>query len=390
VGQCLEKLKKLNRAYEVYRALAWHCLKAGYPLLGLDATKRAERLQAGFQGTLEAVAELYGLESERVDQDLALLKMPELSQKQTVDQQVAEDDRLPATAEALAKNFQDARYPSQVPPVPLFSLLAREAFFPILEILELHTYEPGEVIVKEGDPGKSIYLLAHGEVEVHEGHDEDSRTLARLVSGSVFGEMALITDAPRVASAVAIRECDILEIRPEDLEAAAEDLDDITWAMAKFTRQRFLNYLMVTSPVFSQFAPEEKKEIFDRFTSVGVPTDDVVIREGTAGPGLYLILGGEVEVSKFEGDSRVHLANLKEGSVFGEISLVRDTPTTATVKAVRGGEFLFLSREDFNELVAERPGIREALAKLTEERLAEQRQAIEDAGIISRDGSVIF
>lgn len=390
IARVLEGMKKQNRAYEIYKVLAWHCIKSGYPLLGLDATKRAERILAGFQGTLEAMAELYGLESDRVDNNMDLLPLPELHLDAKLEDPLPVDDKLVSTAEQIAKAFLDPRYPKMVPPIPLFSLLTTEAFFPILEILELRTYQTGEFIVREGDPCKSVYLLAHGEVEIHEGPDDKFKTLARLVSGSVFGEMALITDAPRVASAVAIRECDILELRPEDLEAAAEDLDDITWAMAKFTRQRFLNYLMVSSPVFAQFADEEKKEIFERFTSVGVPTDDIVIREGESGPGLYLILGGEVEVSKFEGDSRVHLANLKEGSVFGEISLVRDTPTTATVKATRGGEFLFLSREDFNDLVAERPEIREALAKLSAERLQEQSQAISNAGIVSKDGAIIF
>ncbi len=233
-------------------------------------------------------------------------------------------------------------------------------------------------------------MLAHGEVEVTEGREGQGKSLARLTSGSVFGEMALITDAPRLASATALRECDILELRSDDLEMAAEDLDDITWAMAKFTRQRFLNNLLLTSPIFEPFGDEDKKEILERFSSVGVPTDEVIIKEGEAGPGLYIILGGEVEVSKFEGDTRVHLAKLAEGSVFGEISLVNDSPTTATVQAIRGGEFLFLSREDFQDLVTQKPEIHEALEKLSQERLKEQRNAIDNISDISADGAVIF
>jgi CRP-like cAMP-binding protein len=76
--------------------------------------------------------------------------------------------------------------------------------------------------------------------------------------------------------------------------------------------------------------------------------------------------------------------------VFGEISLVKDSPTTATVKATRGGEFLFLSKEDFQELVSERPEIKDALAKLSEERVHEQKQALAKASVTSEDGAVIF
>jgi CRP-like cAMP-binding protein len=390
VGRTLERLKENNRAFEVFKTLASHCIKAGFPLFGVAAVKRAARLQAGSENTLQILSDLYSMESDRVDQDLAFSPIPGLQHDLDVAEMPSPDEKLPAAAEQAAKNFLDPRYPKSLPPVPLFSLLTKEACFPILEILQLRTFQPGEVVVHVGDPGTSIYLLVHGEVEVHEGEDEKSKTLARLVSGSVFGEMALITDAPRVASAVALRETHVLELPLEDLEAAAEDMDDITWAVAKFTRKRFLNNLLVTSPVFSPFSPKERREILERFSSVGIPTDEIVIREGTPGPGLYLILGGEVEVNKFEGDTRVHLANLHEGAVFGEISLVKDSPTTATVKATRGGEFLFLSKEDFQELVSERPEIKEALAKLSEERVHEQKQALARASVTSEDGAVIF
>jgi CRP-like cAMP-binding protein len=391
IGHALEKMNKINRAFQVYKSLAWHCTKAGYPLLGIDATKRAENLQAGAQDTLEIMAELYGLESDRVDQELNLFSPPEIDAEQATDQNIsADDEKLDIIAEQAAKSFDDARYPKQLPPIPLFSLLSVEAFFPILEILTLRTYKPGETIINQGDPGTSIYLLAHGEIEIHEGKDQEAKTLARLVSGSVFGEMALITDAPREASAIALRESDIIELPLAELEAISEDIDDITWAVAKFTRQRFLNHLMATSPIFAPFSPPARKEIFDRFTSAGVPTGEVIIKEGSAGPGLYLILGGEVEVSRFEGDSQVHLARLEEGSVFGEISLIHDSPTTATVTASRGGEFLFLPKEEFQDLVEEYPEIKDSLKELSEERINEQKQAISIATDVSEDGSVMF
>ncbi len=390
IATTLEKMKKPMRAVDVYKALAWHSIKAGFPFVGLVAIKRAVSIQATFEEALDTLADLYSLESERINAELPLFDLPELDEEALVEPVDVDNDRLAAYAEQLAKEFSDHRYPSELPAIPLFSLLTTEAFYPILEILQLRTFDPGEVIVSQGDPCTSIYMLAHGEVEITEGHEGDSKSLARLTSGSVFGEMALITDAPRLASATAVRETDVLELRSDDLEMAAEDLDDITWAMAKFTRQRFLNNLLLTSPVFEPFSDEDKKEILDRFSSIGVPTDEVIIKEGTPGPGLYIILGGEVEVSKFEGDTRVHLAKLAEGSVFGEISLINDSPTTATVQAIRGGEFLFLSKDDFRELVEEKPEIHEALSKLSQERLDEQRSAIDNIGKISADGTVIF
>ncbi|HOX46577.1 MAG TPA: cyclic nucleotide-binding domain-containing protein [Myxococcota bacterium] len=391
IGMVLEQQKDVNRACEVYKAVAWHCIKSGFPLMGLLCTKRASRLQGGSEETLGILAELYGLESDRVVQDLPIPELPLPNPDLPVDVGSLTGEKISALATQVARDFPDPRYPRELPAIPLFSLLTAEAFYPILEILDLKTFLPGEFIVKQGEPCDAIYMLAHGEVEVVEGlGGQDGRTLARLTSGAVFGEMALITDAPRLASARAVRESEVLILRREDLDAAAEDLDDLTWAMAKFTRQRFLQHVLLTTPVFAPFGAAERKEILERFTSVGVPTDEVVIQEGTPGPGLYIILGGEVEVSKFEGGTRVHLTRLAEGAVFGEISLIHDAPTTATVQAVRGGEFLFLSREDFQTLVASRPAIRDSLRSLGEARLAEQSKAMQDAGLVSKDGSVIF
>ena len=390
VASTLEQMKATNRAFEVYHALTLHCLKAGYPLPGLVAFKKASSLQAKIDDLLDTIVELYSLESDRVDQDLPLPGLPELNGEAEVDGPLEMDDKTKHRVAQLAQTFPQGGYPRKLPAFPLLSLLTSETIFPILEIVETKAFRPGDPIVNEGDPCTSIYMLAFGEVEVREGGEKEGRSLAVLPAGSIFGEMALITDGPRLASARALRDSEVLEISLPELEAAAEDLDDITWAVAKFTRQRFLNNLMVCSPVFAPFSPEERKEILDRFASVGVMTDEVIIKEGEVGPGLYLILGGEVEVSKFEGGSQVHLATLAEGSVFGEISLVRDTPTTATVRATRGGEFLFLPREEFLELAEQRPEIRQALDALSGERLEEQRLALAREQEVSEDGTIIF
>lgn len=386
----LERLKQPIRALEVYKGLAWHCIKAGHPLLGLVAIHRAKAIQGTFEGALETLADLYSLESDRIRTAMPLPNPLPLNSERSINGIDPHSDRLGAAAAQFAADFKDARYPAELPPIPLFSLLTREAFYPILEIMQRHTLDPGETIVKQGEACQSVFMLAQGEVEVRETRGGEEHSLARLPAGSVFGEMALITDAPRVASAIALADCEVLELRRDELELAAEDLDDITWALAKFTRERFVNHLMQTSPIFTPFSREARQEILERFTSVGIPTDEVVIKEGTPGPGLYIILGGEVEVSKFEGGERMHLARLPEGSVFGEISLVKDTPTTATVQAIRGGEFLFLSREDFKDLCLSKPEIKKALALMSEERLAEQRQALQIAATKSADGAVIF
>ena len=67
-------------------------------------------------------------------------------------------------------------------------------------------YDAGEIIFSEGDSGKALYIVMSGSVDIVKKADTGSKVLASLGPGSYFGEMALISDAPRFASAVAVGE----------------------------------------------------------------------------------------------------------------------------------------------------------------------------------------
>ena len=61
-------------------------------------------------------------------------------------------------------------------------------------------YQAGEVIVEEGKPGSSAYLLKSGSVEVSKTVEDTRVILAILESGQVFGEMSLLDEHPRSAT----------------------------------------------------------------------------------------------------------------------------------------------------------------------------------------------
>lgn len=70
-------------------------------------------------------------------------------------------------------------------------------------------FAPGEVIFRQGDSGREVYVIVNGEVEiVREGPGE--ARISKLGTGEFFGEMALIMNAPRVATARAGSSLDVL------------------------------------------------------------------------------------------------------------------------------------------------------------------------------------
>jgi CRP-like cAMP-binding protein len=95
----------------------------------------------------------------------------------------------------------------------------------------------------------------------------------------------------------------------------------------------------------------------------------VVIHEAEQGRGLFVVLSGELDVSRRGPDGgAVPLAGLRTGDVFGEMALLRNAVTTATVVAVRPATVLFLAREYVERIVAAVPEIKSYLEALAEDR----------------------
>lgn len=84
-------------------------------------------------------------------------------------------------------------------------------------------FGPGEVIVREGETGDSLYVVLQGRVEVSKGLEGRSRVVAELGSGEVFGEMTLFLNAPRSATVRALEECRLLRVGRAAVSALLAD-----------------------------------------------------------------------------------------------------------------------------------------------------------------------
>lgn len=76
----------------------------------------------------------------------------------------------------------------------------------------------GETVVRQGDPGDCLYVLAEGILEVEIDRDPQSPILDRIAPGEVFGEMSLITGQSRSATVTAMLDSVVFEINRQDLE----------------------------------------------------------------------------------------------------------------------------------------------------------------------------
>lgn len=80
-------------------------------------------------------------------------------------------------------------------------------------------YQPGELIVREGDVGETMFIIQEGEVRIHKRIRDRETTLAVLKAGDFFGEMAIIDREPRSASATAVNGAKILILSKDIFES---------------------------------------------------------------------------------------------------------------------------------------------------------------------------
>ncbi len=102
--------------------------------------------------------------------------------------------------------------------IPLFAGFTPEEFDDFTKMMNVHTLQPGHIIVKQGDSGKSVYIIANGTVKVHAVTPAGERlNLAVLRSGDFFGEMSFLTGKPRTATVEAAEDAVILELTEDQL-----------------------------------------------------------------------------------------------------------------------------------------------------------------------------
>ncbi|MFN3414404.1 MAG: cyclic nucleotide-binding domain-containing protein [Thermoanaerobaculum sp.] len=82
---------------------------------------------------------------------------------------------------------------------------------PVLEELQV-TYPAGTYVFRQGEPGSEMFIIQEGKVEILTQKGQREVLLAVLEEGDFFGEMAVLEDLPRTASARTLTPCQLLRI----------------------------------------------------------------------------------------------------------------------------------------------------------------------------------
>lgn len=123
--------------------------------------------------------------------------------------------------------------------------------------------------------------------------------------------------------------------------------------------------------------------------SVKKKQGEVIFCEYEPGETLFFLKEGEVRLVKVITEKEKTLAVLKKGDIFGEMSVIKKMPRSATAIAQTDVELLELNRDSFFQLVQKKPAVGFRLLKIFATRLRDQKRKIQTLAIKSPEGKIL-
>jgi len=122
---------------------------------------------------------------------------------------------------------------------PLFEGLSEDELLAVIKGLRLLSFAPGDIIVTEGEPGQSLFILAEGSVNVCVRNTAGRNAhLCRLDEGAFFGEISTLSGRPRSATVTAASSCELLELDPPNLDQIAGSHPKIREVLEEYMARR--------------------------------------------------------------------------------------------------------------------------------------------------------
>jgi len=256
----------------------------------------------------------------------------------------------------------------------LFRHFSDELLIPLARTVVSESIAANEVVFTEEDASRDLKIIQKGSIRITRSTPVGTQILTSLTTGALFGEVSYLDHLPRSATAVAVGPTTVFTIPADTLDqAVAEDRDlavSLLWGFWQTLADKVraansqMNELFgaPATPTPSTRVPanvgqrvhltEESKVDILREQGLSAQelrmlakysreqsfeTDAMIFREGEAGESLYIVVEGEVRISRMvPGMGEECLLILSRGEVFGELALIDDRPRSADARAHGG------------------------------------------------------
>ena len=219
-----------------------------------------------------------------------------------------------------------------------------------------------------------MYFLAQGEVALTVG----GHLLDNVSAGHIFGEMAVISDRPRTATATARTECALHSLNAGELRGALQKVPEFALMLMSvlFERLRFVAARLAArnaattarhheGAVFDPALLRQLEGALARPVVTRFSPGDVIMREGQAGACAYVVKSGRIAIA-IRGNI---VEGVSAGGTFGEMALVDQSPRTATAAAATDCELLAIDRASLLAALKQQPAFAMAMLRAIADRL---------------------
>ncbi|ANQ11161.1 CAMP-dependent protein kinase regulatory subunit [Plasmodium coatneyi] len=194
-------------------------------------------------------------------------------------------------------------------------------------------------IINEGEEGDLLYVIDEGEVEIYKMKENKKEVLTILKSKDVFGELALLYNSKRAATAKALTKCHLWALDRESFTYIIKD----NVAKKRKMYEDFLTHISI----LKDMDPYERSKVADSLKTKTFSDEEIIIKEGEPGDTFYIIIEGNALAIK----GKTVIKTYSKGDYFGELALLKNKPRAATVKAKDSCQVVYLDRKSFKRLL---------------------------------------
>lgn len=199
-----------------------------------------------------------------------------------------------------------------------------------------------EFVIKEGENGDVLYIVESGELACTKVIDGQEKFLKNFTAGDVFGELALLYNAPRAASIQANTEC-LLWVLDRNT------FNNIVKEASQKKRAQYESFLS-TVPILSNMDHYERSKMADAVKETKVKNGEMIIKQGDQGDVFYILVEGSA-IATLNEQSGEAVMEYNSGDYFGELALLKGEPRAANVIANSDCKLICLERKSFKRLL---------------------------------------
>jgi hypothetical protein len=200
--------------------------RAGTAAMNIAVTAAEAMPEIGMEEMASESAEATASEDAPMTEQEFDLELTEITQE-TLEAAAAPSHDAPATAASAAVAS------------PLFSDFAADELLDVMRGLRLLSFEPGDIIITEGEPGDSLFVLSTGLVKAFVRNPAGRHVQVReMGEGSFFGEISVLSGKPRTATVTAAGRCELLELDRTTLDGIASRHPRVMQVLQEFSAQR--------------------------------------------------------------------------------------------------------------------------------------------------------